>query len=118
MKRTGFKKKAYKPMKRTKLNVVGHSTTAQDKAEIQRLVRLIVTKRDKGCLSVQGLSWLETLARERIRGASEVDTSKRKSNAMAQGRARPPRTQDTKDGLEVGDSGIEARAEVILKLIE
>lgn len=37
-------------MKRTKIHVVGHSTTAEDKAEIQRLIRLIVTIRDGGCI--------------------------------------------------------------------
>ena len=37
-------------LKKTKLNVVGHSTVAQQKEEIQRLVRLIVTARDGGCI--------------------------------------------------------------------
>ena len=37
-------------MKRTKLRVAGVSTTAQDKKEIQRLVREIVIKRDQGCV--------------------------------------------------------------------
>lgn len=37
-------------MKRSRLRVVGISTTAQDKKEIQRLVREIVIKRDDGCI--------------------------------------------------------------------
>lgn len=37
-------------MKRSKLRVVGHSTTAEDKREIQRLVREIVMLRDGGCI--------------------------------------------------------------------
>lgn len=50
MKRTGFKRKAYKPMKRTRLKVVGDNDTATLKKEIQRLVREIVIKRDGGCV--------------------------------------------------------------------
>ena len=50
MKRTGFKFKPRKPMKRSKLRIASISTTAQDKKEIQRLVRLIVTHRDGGCV--------------------------------------------------------------------
>ena len=37
-------------MKRIKLKLVGHSTTAQLKQEIQRLVREIVMIRDGGCI--------------------------------------------------------------------
>ena len=37
-------------MKRTKLNIKGHSSTAQIKERIQYLVREIVIKRDKGCI--------------------------------------------------------------------
>lgn len=50
MKRSGFKRKFTKPLKRTKLNVVGHSTTAQDRQRIQDLVRLICCFRDGGCV--------------------------------------------------------------------
>ncbi len=50
MKRTGFKQKLTVPMKRSRLRVAGVSSTAQDKKEIQRLVRLIVTHRDGGCI--------------------------------------------------------------------
>lgn len=50
MKRTGFKKKATKPMKRSKLRVVGHSTTAEIKKEIQATLRQIVIARDGGCI--------------------------------------------------------------------
>lgn len=37
-------------MKRSKLNIKGHSTTTQKKDEIQYLVREIVIKRDGGCI--------------------------------------------------------------------
>lgn len=37
-------------MKRTKLKLVGDNSTAVLKQEIQRLVRLIVTHRDQGCI--------------------------------------------------------------------
>ena len=50
MKRSGFKRKVGKPMKRTKLRLVGHSTASQDKKEIQRLLREIVILRDKKCI--------------------------------------------------------------------
>lgn len=56
MKRTGFKNKPRKPLKwspllrKTKLRVVGHSTTAELKQEIQDLVRDIVILRDGGCI--------------------------------------------------------------------
>src|SRR5260221_540382 len=49
MKRGTFKQKIRKPMKRTKLKVVGDNDTATLKQEIQDLVRLIVTYRDGGC---------------------------------------------------------------------
>jgi hypothetical protein len=50
MKRSGFKRKAYKPMKRTKLRVAGHSTASELKRDIQALLREIVIKRDGGCV--------------------------------------------------------------------
>ena len=50
MKRSWFKRKATKPLNRTRLNVVGHSTTADLKKEIQDLVREIVILRDGGCI--------------------------------------------------------------------
>lgn len=50
MKRTPFKQKAYKPMKRTRLKVVGDNDTALKKQDIQDLVRDIVILRDGGCL--------------------------------------------------------------------
>ncbi len=49
LKRTPFKRKATKPMKRTKLRVAGHSTTSEMKREIQSLLREIVIIRDGGC---------------------------------------------------------------------
>lgn len=50
LKRTAWRKKPTKPMKRTKLRVAGKSTTAQIKKEIQALLRQIVMKRDGGCV--------------------------------------------------------------------
>ncbi len=50
LKRSGFKQKLTTPLKRTKLRVVGHSTTAELKKEIQFLLRLIVIRRDRGCI--------------------------------------------------------------------
>lgn len=50
LRRSGFKVKSTVPMKRTRLNVVGKSTTAQDKKEIQRLLRDIVILRDRKCI--------------------------------------------------------------------
>ncbi len=50
MKRSGFKQKLYKPMKRTRLRVKGDNSTALIKEDIQALVRLIVTYRDGGCI--------------------------------------------------------------------
>ena len=55
MKRTQLKaKKGFKKiggnLKRTKIRVKGHSTTAQLKEDIQYLVREIVIKRDGGCI--------------------------------------------------------------------
>lgn len=49
LKRTSFKR-SLKQLRRTKLNVVGHSDTATDKQEIQYLLREIVIKRDKKCI--------------------------------------------------------------------
>jgi len=49
MKRTGFKNKKRKPLKRTKLRVKGQSTTSEIKREIQSLLREIVILRDGGC---------------------------------------------------------------------
>lgn len=49
LKRTPFKR-SYKQLRRTKINVVGHSDTATDKKEIQRLLREIVILRDKKCV--------------------------------------------------------------------
>lgn len=68
MKRSGFKRKPGKSMKRTplvsktglkqgtgqlrrtKLRVVGHSTTSELKRDIQAILRQIVIKRDGGCI--------------------------------------------------------------------
>lgn len=49
MKRTPLKRSS-KPLKRTKLRLVGHSTTSELKIEIQALLRQIVIKRDGGCV--------------------------------------------------------------------
>ncbi len=50
MKRTPFKRKAYKPLKRTKIRVAGHSSTSDLKREIQAILRQITTYRDGGCI--------------------------------------------------------------------
>jgi len=50
MKRGGFLKRKSKPMKRTRLHLVGRSTTAELKRDIQATLREIVMKRDKVCL--------------------------------------------------------------------
>lgn len=50
MKRSYFKRKPTKPLKRTRLRVKGHSTTAQLKDQIQSTARKIVIIRDDGCL--------------------------------------------------------------------
>lgn len=47
--KTGFKP-SFSQMKRSKINVVGHSDTSTKKADIQALLRLIVTHRDGGCM--------------------------------------------------------------------
>ena len=50
MKRTGFKIKPRKPMKRTKLKFKSESKTATIKQGIQDTLRLLVTHRDGGCI--------------------------------------------------------------------
>jgi hypothetical protein len=45
-----FKIKPRKPIKKSKLNIVGHSTVSQLKDQIQELLRQIVIKRDKKCI--------------------------------------------------------------------
>ena len=52
-------------MKRTKLKLVGYSTTAQLKQEIQRLVREIVMIRDGGCI-LRGLRNCEGYINENV----------------------------------------------------
>lgn len=50
MKRTSFKKELTIPLKRSKLNVVGHSDTSIIKRNIQALVRELGIRRDGGCI--------------------------------------------------------------------
>lgn len=50
MKRTTFKRKFTKPLKRTPLRLVGHSSTSELKQEIQELLRTICIHRDGGCI--------------------------------------------------------------------
>lgn len=50
MKRTGFKKKANKPMKRGRLRLAGKSTTSELKRDIQALLRQIAINRDGDCV--------------------------------------------------------------------
>lgn len=50
MKRSGFKKKIIKPLKRTRLKMRGVNETSVLKEQIQDLVRDIVILRDDGCV--------------------------------------------------------------------
>lgn len=50
LKRTPFKQKPQKPLRRTKLRLVGHSSTTELKNEIQALLRQIAIRRDGGCI--------------------------------------------------------------------
>ncbi len=50
MKRSGFKWKARKPLKRTRIRVKGDNSTALIKERIQETARLLVTYRDGGCV--------------------------------------------------------------------
>lgn len=50
MRRAYFKQKPRKPMRRTRIKVVGDNDTATLKQEIQALVRLICCYRDGGCV--------------------------------------------------------------------
>lgn len=55
LKRTPFKR-SLKQLKRTKLSVVGHSETSEQKQEIQSLLLQIVILRDGGCI-LRGFYW-------------------------------------------------------------
>ena len=50
IKRTAWRVRPQKALRRTKLRIKGISTTSQDKEEIQALLRSIVIVRDKGCV--------------------------------------------------------------------
>ena len=50
MKRTGFKWKPRKPLKRTRLRVVGTSSTSELKNAIQAKLRALARHRDGGCI--------------------------------------------------------------------
>lgn len=50
LKRTPFKRKDLKHLKRTKLRVAGASSTSELKREIQAVLRAIVMARDGGCI--------------------------------------------------------------------
>ncbi len=50
LKRSSFKPKVYKPLKRTRLRIVGHSSTSELKIEIQALLRQICLIRDEVCI--------------------------------------------------------------------
>ncbi len=50
MRRTPFKRGVFKPLRRTALRVVGHSTTSELKIEIQSVLRDIAILRDGGCV--------------------------------------------------------------------
>jgi hypothetical protein len=49
LKRSGFKFKPRKSLKRTRIRVVGHSPVSELKKEIQALLRQAVIQRDGGC---------------------------------------------------------------------
>lgn len=53
----GFSAKP-KPLRRTKLRVVGHSETSDIKQEIQDLCRAIVIARDGGCIFRNQYAWM------------------------------------------------------------
>lgn len=50
LKRTPFTVKAFKPLRRTRLRVAGTSSTSELKREAQSILRAIVISRDKGCI--------------------------------------------------------------------
>jgi len=50
LKRSYFKTKPHKPLRRTKLRLVGHSTTLELKKAIQGILRALVIARDRGCI--------------------------------------------------------------------
>lgn len=85
MKRTGFKKKATKPMKRSKLKMRGTSDVSVLKDRIQFLLREIVMKRDKKCILhglrcyhavglSEGIVWQAEHLIERSNSATFADT--------------------------------------------
>lgn len=95
MKRTGFKRKATKPMKRTPLarvsknkvrrvKVAGHPTVKDIKAEIQATLREIVILRDKKCVlhgikcnheyGMGGIVWQAEHLIERSNSATYADS--------------------------------------------
>lgn len=84
LKRTAFKHKTVIPLKRTRLRVAGHSTSSEDKREIQSLLRQIVILRDKKCIlygkrcyheyGQDGVVWQAEHLIERSNSATYADT--------------------------------------------
>lgn len=84
MKRSGFKNKARKPLRRTRLRVAGHSSASDDKREIQRLLREIVLLRDGKCIlwgircghevGMEGMVWQAEHLIERSNSATYGDS--------------------------------------------
>lgn len=95
MRRTGFKPKPHKPMKRTplakiskkkvkKIKVAGHPTVKDTKQEIQATARQIVIIRDKKCIlydlrcnheyGMEGIVWQAEHLVERSNSATFADT--------------------------------------------
>jgi hypothetical protein len=84
LKRSGFKQKPTVPMKRSRLNVVGKSSTAKIKKDIQALLREIVILRDKQCIlygircyhqvGMEGIVWQAEHLIERSNSATYADT--------------------------------------------
>lgn len=83
LKRTPWKKKPSKPLKRTKLKLVGQSTVAEQKREIQSLLRQIVILRDGKCIlygikcghivGMEGVVWQAEHLIERSNSATYAD---------------------------------------------
>lgn len=83
LKRSYFKKKLNKPLKKTPLRVKGKSTTAQIKEDIQALLRQIVILRDKKCIlhgikcnhevGMEGVVWQAEHLIERSNSATYAD---------------------------------------------
>ena len=83
MKRSGFKNKPRKPLKRSTLRIKGISSTTEKKQEIQDILREIVIIRDKKCIlygircnhevGMEGIVWQAEHLIERSNSATFAD---------------------------------------------